>query len=180
MSGNSDKKSGGTRNYASQPGTFNKRNREFNQLMSSGDYDKANSYYDPSGGFMVVHKDHNINADELDAGKKLARKGYKVYLDSERSTITGGKTKDGRLYKSPMDIKAINTAGNNTIKNAMEKASRQGAETVILVQRTTAMTRKYVDEQVDNFKKLSPALAKANIKHVIVVGISGNVHRHDL
>ena len=47
-----------------------------------------------------------------------------------------------------MDIKAINKIGENTIKNAMEKASKQGAETIVLFQRNHNMTRKYVDEQI--------------------------------
>lgn len=135
MGGNSDKTSGGTRNYASQPGTMSKRGGEFNQLMSSGNYDRENSYFDKSGGFLAVHNEHNLNADELDAGRKLAHKGYEVYLDSEHSSISGGKTKDGRIYRLPMDIKAINKIGENTIKNAMEKASKQGAETIVLFQR---------------------------------------------
>ncbi len=180
MSGNSDKTTGGTRNYASQPGTLGKRSGEFNQLMNSGNYDRDNSYFDRSGGFMVVHNEHNINADELDAGRKLAQKGYKVYLDSEHSTISGGKTKDGKLYQSPMDMKSITTAGENTIKTAMEKASRQGAETVVLIQQTEAMTREYVDAQVAKFKEKAPARARARIKHVIVVGLSGNIHRRNI
>lgn len=177
MGGNSDKTSGGTRNYASQPGTLGKRRSEYDKLMGSGDYDKSNSYLDKSGGFVVVHNQHNINKDELTAGKKLAQKGYKVYLDSEKSTISGGKTKDGRLYKSPMDMKSIGKAGNNTIKTAMEKASKQGVETVVLIQKTKTMTRDYVDQQVGKFKEKSPARARAKIKHVIVVGMNGNVHR---
>lgn len=180
MGGNSDKTSGGTRNYASQPGTLGKRQGEFNRLMGTGNYDKSNSYMDKSGGFVVVHNEHNINSDERDASKKLAKKGYKVYLDSEKSTISGGKTKDGRLYHSPMDMKAIGKAGNNTIKTAMEKASKQGAETVVLIQRTKSMTREYVDAQVKKFIEQSPVRARERIKHVIVVGLSGNVHRRNL
>lgn len=180
MGGNSDKTSGGTRNYASQPGTMSKRGGEFNQLMSSGNYDRENSYFDKSGGFLVVHNEHNLNADELDAGRKLAHKGYKVYLDSEHSTISGGKTKDGRIYRSPMDIKSITKTGENTIKNAMEKASKQGAETIVLFQRNLGMTRKYVDEQVRKFINKSPGRAKDKIKHVIVVGMNGNIHRRNI
>lgn len=159
---------------------MSKRGGEFNQLMSSGNYDRENSYFDKSGGFLVVHNEHNLNADELDAGRKLAHKGYKVYLDSEHSTISGGKTKDGRIYRSPMDIKSITKTGENTIKNAMEKASKQGAETIVLFQRNLGMTRKYVDEQVRKFINKSPGRAKDKIKHVIVVGMNGNIHRRNI
>ena len=79
-----------------------------------------------------------------------------------------------------MDMKSITKAGENTIKTAIEKASRQGAETVVLIQRTEAMTREYVDAQVAKFKEKSPARARARIKHVIVVGLSGNIHRRNI
>ena len=62
----------------------------------------------------------------------------------------------------------------------MEKASKQGVETVVLIQKTKAMTREYVDQQVGKFIEKSPARARARIKHVIVVGKSGNIHRRNL
>ena len=168
MSGNGDKTSGGTRNYAKQPGTLGKRRC---------DYDRKNSYFDKSGGFMVVHNQHNINADELDAGRKLAQKGYKIYLDSERSTISYEGKRDGRIYRSPMDMKAVGQAGANTIKTAMERAAKQGAETVVLIQRAKAMTPTYIQNQIQLFREKSPKRAREKIKRVIVVGVSGGVHR---
>lgn len=177
MSGNGEKKSGGTRNYAKQPGTLNKRRSDYDKLMGTGDYDKKNSFFDKSGGFVVVHNDHMLKDGEKEAAEKLARKGYKVYLDSERSTITGQTTKDGRLYRSPMDIKSVKIAGNNTIKTALEKASKQGAETVVVLQRSHTITREYITSQIKLFKDKSPQRAREKIKWVIVVGQSGNVHR---
>lgn len=178
MGGNSDKTSGGTRNYASQPGTLRNRKAEYRRFMGSGEYDKNKSYFHKSGGFVVVHDEHYLKRGELNAGKKLARKGYKVYLDSERSTITGGATRDGSIYHSPMDIKAIGKAGKWSIKREMEKAAKQGAETVVLMQRTRCMTRAYVDDQIQKFRDNGTQMSRAKIKWVIVVGMSGNVHRH--
>ena len=42
------------------------------------------------------------------------------------------------------------------------------------------MTKKYVKEQIEMFKYTSPAKSREKIKRVIVVGMSGNVHRHKL
>ena len=177
MSGNGDKTSGGTRNYAKQPGTLGKRRSEYDKLMGSGDYDRQNSIFDKSGGFVVIHNEHNLKDGEKEAAQKLARKGYKVYLDKERSTVSGQTTKDGRLYHSPMDIKSVKIAGNNTIKTAMEKASKQGAETVVVLQRSRSVTREYITSQINLFREKSPQRAREKIKWVIVVGQNGKVHR---
>lgn len=180
MSGNGDKTSGGTRNYAKQPGTLGKRRSEFDKLMGSGDYDRKNSIFDKSGGFVVIHNEHNLKDGEKEAAQKLARKGYKVYLDSEHSTLSHDSKKDGSLYRSPMDIKAIGEAGKWSVKREMERAAKQGANTVVLLQRTKAMTRNYVEEQLQKFRDYSPQRAREKIKYVVVVGASGNVHRHKI
>ena len=177
MSGNGDKTSGGTRNYAKQPGTLGKRRSEFDKLMGSGDYDRKNSIFDKSGGFVVIHNEHNLKDGEKEAAQKLARKDYKVYLDRERSTVFKQTTKDGRIYHSHIDIKSVKIAGNNTIKTAMEKASKQGAETVVILQRSHAITREYITSQIKLFREKSPQRAREKIKWVIVVGMNGNVHR---
>lgn len=79
-----------------------------------------------------------------------------------------------------MDIKTINKAGKNTIKNAMESATKQNATVVILGQRTRRMTRAYVESQIRLFQEKSPARAREKLEYVIVVGRRGTVHRHKL
>lgn len=176
------KSSGGSRNYKGTP-TAQKRKSEYKELMSKGEY--KGGYYSSSGGFYVLHKDHNEishqNGDYSDvASRKLAKKGYKIYLQSELSTIDGQKVFDGYLYSTAVDFKTISKAGKNTIKNSLENAAKQGADTVVLYQRTKYMTRDYVESQLDLFVSKSPKRAREKIKNVVVVGLSGNVHRHKL
>lgn len=155
---------------------------EYELLMASG-YNRERSYFSKNGGFKATHKEHFPPKDKDYAEKRcnvLADKGYKVYLDSERSIEFKEKTKDGRIYKAPMDLKTINETGNYTIKSAMEKATKQGASVAILVQNTSKMTRKYVESQIKLFQDLSPKRARDKLEYVIVVGLSGNVHRHKL
>lgn len=175
------KGNGGTRNY-SGTSTYDKRADEFNSLIASGKYDTKRSYLDASGGFVVTHKDHdkitNHNKDKADiASELLAKKGYKIYLDSEKSKIDGLKMPDGRVYKAVMDIKTINNAGDNNMKNAIRDAGRQGSEVAVLYQNTKAMTKEYVIEQIKGFAGFNDVNSK-RVKLVIVVGMSGNVHRH--
>lgn len=183
MSGTSDKTSGSTRNYAKQPGTLAKRRAEFDSLMASGDYDRKKSYFDKSGGFYVWHNDHKPNRDskaERFAAKTLAKHGYKVYLDKEKSNEYKLSTKDGYIYNSPMDIKKISKAGKYTIKSHLEKATKQGAKTAVIVQGSKKVTRQYIDSQIRLFKEKSPRRAVGKLEFVVVIGKNGHVHRHKL
>lgn len=162
---------------------MSRRIDEFNAILNSGNYDKKRSYLDESGGFVVVNNNHN-NPQKIDmseiAVKKLAKKGYKIYLEDERNFITGQPSPDGRVYKEVMDVKTVNVVGKNTIKNHLENATKQGASVVILYQNNEKMTRSYVESQIELFNNKSPKRAKDKLKLVIVVGKNGNVHRHKI
>lgn len=179
------KTSGGVRNYRNKPSTLDARRKKYEYYIRRKDYDTERSYFDTSGGYVVTHKLHkqitDANKDKSDiASLMLARKGYKVYLGKEKSTVSGTKTKDGRIYESPMDIKTINTAGKYTIHAALKTAASQKAKTVVLFQGTKEMTRKYVESQIEYFKGNASKVARRRIEWVIVVGQSGNIHRHKL
>lgn len=177
------KSSGGTRNYSGNKSTYEKRKKEYDSLMNSKEY--SSGYFSSSGGYYVVHKEHNKimtkNGDHSDkAARILADKGYKVVLQSEKSTTQKKKVNDGVVYSRNIDFKSISTTGQSTIKSALEKASAQGADTVVLYQNTDKMTRGYVENQISLFIEKSPARARAKIKEVIVVGERGSVHRHKI
>lgn len=177
------KASGGTRNYSGNPKTMAKRESEFQAIVSTGNY--KDSYFDKSGGYYVVHKHHNEIADpntnkEMYAAEVLAKKGYRVYLMSEKSYITGAKKTDGFKEHSVMDMKTINSASSYKIENSLKSAATQGAEVAILIQNTKAMTKEYVKDQISMYLTHAKGNERGNLKEVIVVGLSGNVHRHKL
>ncbi len=177
------KGSGGTRNYSNQPKTLAKRQAEFQSLVSSNNY--KDCYFHKSGGYYVVHKDHNEVVDpninkEMYAAKVLAEKGYRIYLMGEKSYITGSKKTDGFKEHSVMDMKTINSAGAYKIENSLKNAARQGAEVAILIQNTKAMTKDYVENQISMYLNHAKGEERGKLKEVIIVGMSGNVHRHTL
>ncbi len=110
----------------------------------------------------------------------LVKKGYKVYLMSEKSYISGGKKSDGFLSHAQIDVKTINSAGKYTIKSAIDKAASQGAKVAILIQNTKAMTKEYVKDQISMYLTHAKGNERGNLKEVIIVGLSGNVHLHKL
>ncbi len=179
------KAGGGTRNYSGNAKVMATRLAEYNNLMNKGSYDASRSMFDTSGGFVITHNDHNTitkpaeNKEDVVA-RVLAQHGYKVYLMGEKSYITGVKKYDGFADHSMMDIKTINNAGPSTIKRALEDGAKQSVDVVILYQNTKAVTHSYVESQIQEFRTKSPAKAKEQIKTVIVVGMSGHVHRHKI
>ena len=176
------KRGGGTRNYSNNPKVMATRRAEYDGLMATGSYDASRSFFDPSGGFYITHKGHDTIADhDKDksdvAVKYLAAKGYRVYLDNEKSAISyNGKVRDGRIEKLPMDIKTANSAGKWTLKHDFDYAAQQGAKAVVVMQNNPAVNREYVTEQISKMTNY----ARKQIDWVIVVGMDESVHRHKL
>lgn len=177
------KASGGTRNYSNKENILAKRRSEFEKIANTGDY--KSTYFDNSGGYYVVHKEHNEVADpninkEMYAAEVLARKGYRIYLMGENAYISGVKKKDGFKDHAMMDMKTINSAGKYKIENSLKNAAKQGAEVAVLIQNTAYMTKTYVQEQISLYQQHAKGEEKGNLKEIMVVGLSGNVHRYKI
>ena len=50
----------------------------------------------------------------------------------------------------------------------------------VVMQGTRRLTRQYVESQISLFQQKSPKRARDKMEYVIVVGMSGNIHRHKL
>lgn len=174
------KQSGGTRNYSHRTETLNKRRAEFDSVVAKGDY--SSQYFDKSGGYYVIHKDHNAingttNKEDF-AARALAEHGYRAYLMSEKNYIEGFKKNDGFVDHATVDFKTISTAGKYSVERALKDASLQGAELCVIVQNTTAMTRTYVENQFAMYKQYAKG-NEANIKALWVISMDGQrIHRH--
>ena len=157
---------------------------EFNALINSGEYDIKRSYFDAkSGGFVVTHNEHNKikdkNKDKSDiASKILAQNGYKVYLDSEKSTHNYEKRRDGRLNNDAMDIKTINNIGKYTLKSALESAASQKSKLCIVFENTKKMEDNYIIHQIELYRKYLRD-KDSKVEQLIVVNNGGNIkHFH--
>lgn len=84
------------------------------------------------------------------------------------------------MSKRESEFQAIVSTGNYKIENSLKSAATQGAEIAILIQNTKAMTKEYVKEQISMYLTHAKGNERGNLKEVIVVGLSGNVHRHKL
>lgn len=174
------KPSGGTRNYSYRPKTLSKRRAEFDRIVAKGYY--KDSYFDKSGGYYVIHQDHNeINGTtnkENFGARVLAEHGYRVYLMSEKNYIEGFKRNDGFVDHATVDFKTMSTAGKYTLERNLKDASLQKAEICVVIQNTKDLTTEYVERQWQAYK----AHAKGNeakVKALWVISMDGKrIHKH--
>jgi hypothetical protein len=143
------------------------------------------SAFDKSGGYYLIHKDHkdvdSPTTKENFAAQSLASHGYRAYLMPDSSYVEGFKKNDGFVNRAQMDIKTVNTAGNYTIKNALAKASLQGAEIAVVVQNTKAMTKDYVDSQLNIFRDSSEGKNNRTLKAMWIISMDGKrIHRRPI
>ena len=177
------KKGGGTRNYSHRPKTMAKRRAEFDGLLATGLY--AESYFDESGGYYIAHKEHTVKEDnesrERFAAEMLAKKGYRVYLMPDQSYVDGLSKSDGFTEHAPMDIKTVAKTGTATIKNALERASKQRAELVVLVQNSKDVTKEYITAQIELFRNTPGGKHNETLKAVWVISMDGKrIHRRPI
>lgn len=178
-----EKRTGGTRNYSHRTRTLEKRRSEFESLVATGAY--RLSAFDSSGGYYLIHNEHldvdSPKTKEVFAATALAEHGYRAYLMPDNSYVEGFKKNDGFVDRAQMDIKTVNTAGNYTIKNALAKASMQGAEIAVIVQNTGAMTKEYVDSQLKVFRESSEGKNNKTLKAAWIISMDGKrIHRRPI
>lgn len=174
------KPSGGTRNYSHRTKTLAKRRAEFDKVVAKGYY--RESYFDKSGGYYVIHKDHNningIENKEDFGAKALAKHGYRVYLMSETNYIEGFKRNDGFVEHAIVDFKTMSTPGKYTLERNLKDASLQRAELCIVIQNSKDMTKEYVERQWEAYKAHAKG-DEARVKALWVISMDGKrIHKH--
>lgn len=177
------KPGGGTRNYKPGSKTWQKRKTGYDALAATGSY--RDTMFHNSGGYYLIHNEHkdidSPTTKEQFAAQTLAEKGYRAYLMPDSSYVEGFKKNDGFVDRAQMDIKTINTAGSYTIKNALAKASKQGAEIAVIVQNTKAMTKEYVDSQLRIFSDSSEGKNNKTLKAAWIISMDGKrIHRRPI
>ena len=115
--------------------------KEYERLLKDDNY--TNVRFNPKNGALsAIHKDHNFDPTigkfgiprgdyELISLDVLYEYGNSIILESERLG-EGIKTPDGLLNDVLFDIKGIEGNSNRMIKDAISKASGQGAEIIVL------------------------------------------------
>lgn len=150
------------------------KKEEYERLKKDSDY--SNVQYNEKGGVMATHKDHSFDPNrghyEKEVQKILFDNGDAIILENE-SGEPGQKFTDGYLNGVKTDIKAIEGSGKNNIKNKLNEARSQGAESVVLYfPKSELFSNERLQEGIKKFRGVSDFRFKE-----IVYIVDGKVRR---
>ncbi len=162
---------------------------EFNTAMNSGKYEKTLSYLPESGsGSMLYQNGHNYHIEEIEVGRALADKGYRVVLTPEGivAYATAFKrdgtpkyaegTISGILYdQKTAESNLTNAIGN--VDHAVKHAIEKNAEIALIYDRYGKMHRDDIEKGMQKYKHFQPQ-KYGQIKAVLVVDKNKNLYEH--
>lgn len=160
---------------------------DFNAAMNSGLYDKELSYLPEKGSGSMLYKiGHNYHIEEIEVGRALADKGYRVVLTPEgiEAYATAYKkdgtpkyaegTISGILYDQRTGNSNLTNAVNN-VDNAIVHAREKGASIALIYDRYGKMHRTDIEEGMKKYQ----SFARTNdIKAVLVIDRNKNLYEH--
>lgn len=162
---------------------------DFNAAMNSGQYDKGFSYLPEKGsGSMLYQIGHNYHIEEIEVGRALANKGYRVVLTPEgiEAYATAFK-KDGTpkyaegsisgiLYDQKTAESNLTNAVNN-VDHAIKHAIEKNAEIALIYDRYGKIHRGDIEKGMQKYKQFQPHKYE-QIKAVLVVDKNRNLYEH--
>ena len=142
--------------------TEKNKNRDiYNELLKNPDYYNV-KYDEVSGGVYGIHKGHNFDSIigvlgiqrgdyEKNIADVLFKKGHIIIFQNEQKPM-GTKSYDATVDGVNSEIKGIEKQGKYTVKNALEKANKQEARTVLLYfHDITIYSSEYIKDQWEKF-----------------------------
>lgn len=148
---------------------------EYKRLSEHPDYTDVEQ--NDKGGVKATHKDHTFHPKkghyEKEAQDILFKNGDIIILENEKGE-SGKRFSDGYLNGLKADIKAVEGAGKNTIKNKFNDAKSQGAESIILY---------FPDNKLFSMERINEGYAKFigqseyRFREIIFI-VNGKVYRY--
>lgn len=183
------KSSGGTRIITPSTKSRFETISEYKDKMNSGQYDKELSYLPEKGsGSMLYQNGHNYHIEEIEVGRALANKEYRVVLTPEGivSYATAFKRDgtpkyaEGTISNIIYDQKTAESNLTNAINNvdhAIKHATEKNAKIPLIYDKYGKMHRKDIEKGIEKYKRFKPEEAK-KIKAVLVVDRELNLYEH--
>lgn len=167
------KTSGGVRTYGTGTSTYRRRMAEMGRMMASGRYSSVEM--GRGGGYLAIERSKFKHMqEELDVGRILADKGYKVILLNEEGGGIKVKHADGKIFKASFEQRTPVGDSANTIKNALKHARDKFAEIALIYSKGKAFSRESVEDGI----RLWEGASKYRFKRIIIVSDKGHVHIH--
>lgn len=139
------------------------------EMNASGRYKQVEMT--TSGGVFAIEKGkakHKI--EEVEAGRHMARAGYRVILKDETGSV---QTKEGYIYSFTFEQKTPKKGGAS-FKKAIEHASDKRAEVAVVYDKHSNYHRQEVEDGIIEYEKHK----SYRFKRIIVISKAGNVYEH--
>ena len=172
------KLSGGSRTLTGGSREYGRREVEFNQLMHSGRY--SDGYFSKKGGgYVLVEKSTmSHSADEIEAARYMADKGYIVTLtdESNKGKDAKVKTPDGKIFDTTFEQRTPDGKQNTpeNIRSALRHGRDKRSDMVVIYQKQGKHHRSDVEKGIRMYESQS----RHRFKQIIVVTKDGRIHRH--
>lgn len=178
-----------------EDGSFEYNVAQFRNEIQSKDVQPEHCYMSPSGAYVIFHKGHNYDANEIEAAKIMADNGIIVHLTSEKDISqatatfinkkgeTVHKFSDGRLsmdmnsYEQSTRstlVKKNKKAQSTVVKDALEHAKDKKARIAVLYDKAGTLRRSDIRRGIRRYEGF------ANNTHrfdaILIISQSGHVH----
>lgn len=163
----------------------------YNNELSSGNYDRSRSYFsEVGGGYVLFHKGHNVDKNEIEAARIMADNGYAVELTPESGVKfmkkINGKEKyvDGKVssieyeQSTPHPTRLDQEGLTRSVNNALEHAKSKGAEVALIYDKFNSYHRGDIDRGIKRFESNNPSY---RFKAIVTVNTRREVYEwlHD-
>lgn len=164
------KLSGGSRVLKTGSRKYSGREKEFNDLMASGNY-SVGYFSKKGGGYYVIEKSPmKHKPEEIEAARLMADKGYIITLKDESGSIA---TPDGYVFSAGFEQSTPIGGSVNNFKNCLEHARDKPDVTAAVVY------MKYSGHTKDTVREGIKRYSQHNSKKLTVYVVSkrGDIHR---
>lgn len=164
------KLSGGSRKLQGGSKEYNKREKEFDDMMKSGEYSQG--YFSEKGGgyYVVENSKAKHKPEELEAARYLADKGYKVTLKDEAGSI---RTPDGKIFSASFEQSTPQGNSVNNFNKCLNHAkNKPGATAAVVYMKNGTHSKETIKKAIDSY-----SCHNKKQLEVYVVTKDGRIHR---
>lgn len=170
------KKRGSGRQIKANSSEWRKRVAEIGSMRESGKYSSVEM--GKNGGYLAIEKGKaKHKPEEIEAGKILADKGYKVILKDETGEVT---TPDGYIFSSLFEQRTPDKAKGakgfeGVLKHSFDKVLKgTKIEVPVVYDKYGRFSKKDVEEGIKLFEQHK----RVRFKEIIVISSRGRIHVH--
>ncbi len=140
-------------------------------MRSSGNYTTVERT--SAGGIFAIEKGKaRHKAEEIEAGRHMADKGYHVTLKDETGFV---KTPDGKIFSFTFEQRTPQSNSARSVLKALEHARAKPADVAVIYDKYAVYNRKIVEQGISLYEEY---IKNYRFKRIIIISKAGNVYEH--